>query len=164
MLTLQENHYYDQQNKLIIGNLLIEMKFILLVSHWKNQSVTVRAMITSWVSRPEFSASVLGNTRRALAKASTPSCARYSKFGHRDKRRQIRQLIDIWQLQMFQLKLINRHDKHTHTPWTVFFTSLIKYCLAATSNAPAPWARKHKKVPIRSSTLRTHYLCQWPLA
>lgn len=37
-------------------------------------------MITSWVSSPEFSASVLGTTRRASAKASTPSCARCSKF------------------------------------------------------------------------------------
>ena len=37
---------------------------------------TVREMITSWVSRPAFSASVLGTTRRALAKASTPSWAR----------------------------------------------------------------------------------------
>lgn len=119
MLTLQENHYYDQQNKLIIGNLMIAMKSILLVSHWKNQSVTVRAMITSWVSRPEFSASVLGNTRRALAKASTPSCARCSKFGHRDKRRQIRQLIGIWQLQMFQLKLIT-DTINTHIPLEQF--------------------------------------------
>lgn len=32
--------------------------------------------MTSWVSRPEFSAKVLGITRRASANASTPSCAR----------------------------------------------------------------------------------------
>lgn len=44
----------------------------------KTISCTVREMMTSWVSRPEFSASVLGTTSRALAKASTPSCARCS--------------------------------------------------------------------------------------
>lgn len=37
---------------------------------------TLRATITSWVSRPEFSARVLGITRSASANASTPSCAR----------------------------------------------------------------------------------------
>jgi len=39
---------------------------------------SVSLMIESWTSSPEFSARVLGMTRRASAKASTPSFARPS--------------------------------------------------------------------------------------
>lgn len=55
-------------------------KMKLIISKKIKFKYTVRAMITSCVSRPEFSASVLGTTRRASAKAWTPSWARCYKI------------------------------------------------------------------------------------
>lgn len=101
-------------------------------------------MIASCVSRPEFSASVLGTTRRALAKASTPSWARCSKF---TDTRICSYNIDNSYTNTHILLIWTRGLKYFYTPWTVFFTSLIRCCLAATSKAPAPWnTKKYKRL------------------
>lgn len=59
--------------------MIVELTIVAFMNmEQETNSDTVSAIITSWVSRPEFSASVLGITRRALAKASTPSWARWT--------------------------------------------------------------------------------------
>ena len=60
-----------------ISNFLLMPKLKVWHGGWTTKKgITSIATITSWVSKPEFSASVLGITSRASANAVTPSCAR----------------------------------------------------------------------------------------